>query len=116
MYVYFAEGEFEFIWFLEHVMLPELVYTILVTLVLYQIILTLTASSKGRKNKKECKQICIVFGTAESRHRRNFKTRVFVLIIVFCIMSILVGRLFNLQIVNERQYLDDYKLQIQKTK
>ena len=45
------------------------------------------------------------------------RTRVFVLIIVFCIMSsILVGRLFNLQIVNGQQYLDDYKLQIQKTR
>ena len=36
------------IWFLEHVMLPELVYTILVTLVLYQIILHI-----NRKLEKE---------------------------------------------------------------
>ena len=42
------KGEFEFIWFLEHVMLPELVYTILVTLVLYQIILHI-----NRKLEKE---------------------------------------------------------------
>ncbi|MDO4311857.1 MAG: penicillin-binding transpeptidase domain-containing protein [Eubacteriales bacterium] len=46
-----------------------------------------------------------------------FRTRLFVVIIVFCILfSILVGRLFNLQIVNGQQYLDDYKLQIQKTR
>ena len=46
-----------------------------------------------------------------------FKKRIFVLIIVFCVMfSILVGRLFDLQIVNGQQYLDDYKLQIQKTR
>lgn len=46
-----------------------------------------------------------------------FRTRVFVVIIVFCILSaILVGRLFDLQIVNGQQYLDDYKLQIQKTR
>lgn len=46
-----------------------------------------------------------------------FRTRIFVVIIVFCILSsILVGRLFQLQIVNGQQYLDDYKLQIQKTR
>ena len=46
-----------------------------------------------------------------------FKTRVFVVMTVFCILSvILVGRLFKLQIVNGQQYLDDYKLQIQKTR
>lgn len=37
--LFMLQGEFEFIWFFEHVMLPELVYTILVTLLLYQIIL-----------------------------------------------------------------------------
>lgn len=48
---------------------------------------------------------------------RYFKTRVFVVMTVFCILSaILVGRLFNLQIVKGQQYLDDYKLQIQKTR
>ena len=46
--LFMLKGEFEFIWFLEHVMLPELVYTILVTLVLYQIILHI-----NRKLEKE---------------------------------------------------------------
>lgn len=46
-----------------------------------------------------------------------FRTRIFVVVIVFCVLfSILVGRLFDLQIVNGQQYLDDYKLQIQKTR
>lgn len=46
-----------------------------------------------------------------------FRTRVFVVIIIFCILSaVLVGRLFDLQIVNGQQYLDDYTLQIQKTR
>ncbi|MDY5987569.1 penicillin-binding transpeptidase domain-containing protein [Sporofaciens sp. SGI.106] len=45
------------------------------------------------------------------------RTRVFVVMIVFIILfSILVGRLFNLQIVNGQKYLDDYKLLIQKTR
>ena len=45
------------------------------------------------------------------------KSRAFVLIMVFCLMSgILVQRLFVLQIVKGQEYLDDYKLQIQKTK
>ena len=46
-----------------------------------------------------------------------FQRRAVVTIIVFCIMfSILVGRLFQLQIVNGQSYLDDYILQIQKTR
>lgn len=45
------------------------------------------------------------------------KSRAFVLVIAFCVMSaILVQRVFYLQIVKGQEYLDDYKLQIQKTK
>lgn len=45
------------------------------------------------------------------------KSRAFVVIIVFCLLAaILVGRLFDLQIVNGQKYLDDYKLLIQKTR
>lgn len=46
-----------------------------------------------------------------------FRSRVFVVVITFCILfAVLVGRLFNLQIVNGQQYLDEYELQIQKTR
>ena len=45
------------------------------------------------------------------------KSRAFVVMIAFCVMSaILVQRVFYLQIVKGQEYLDDYKLQIQKTK
>lgn len=45
------------------------------------------------------------------------QSRVFVVMIVFCITSsILVGRVFYLQIVKGQEYFDNYKLQIQKTK
>lgn len=45
------------------------------------------------------------------------QSRIFVVIIVFCVMSaILVQRVFYLQIVKGQEYFDDYKLQIQKTK
>ena len=45
------------------------------------------------------------------------KSRVFVLMLVFIVLStILIQRVFVLQIVNGQAYLDDYKLQIQKTK
>lgn len=45
------------------------------------------------------------------------KSRAFVVMIVFCILSaVLVQRVFYLQIVKGQDYLDDYKLQIQKTK
>lgn len=37
--LFMLQGEFIFSYFLGHVMLPELVYTILITLVLYQVIL-----------------------------------------------------------------------------
>lgn len=39
------------------------------------------------------------------------------MVIAFCVLfSVLVGRLFQLQIVNGQSYLDDYTLQIQKTR
>ena len=45
------------------------------------------------------------------------QSRIFVIIVVFCILSaILVQRIFHLQIVKGQEYFDDYKLQIQKTK
>ncbi|MGN1166810.1 MAG: penicillin-binding transpeptidase domain-containing protein [Lachnospiraceae bacterium] len=45
------------------------------------------------------------------------KSRVIVVIIVFCVTSaILVQRVFYLQIVKGQEYFDNYKLQIQKTK
>ena len=44
------------------------------------------------------------------------KSRVFVLMLVFIVLStILIQRVFVLQIVNGQAYLDDYKLQIQCT-
>ncbi len=46
-----------------------------------------------------------------------FQSRIVVIILIFCITSaILVQRVFYLQIVKGQEYLDDYKLQIQKTK
>lgn len=45
------------------------------------------------------------------------RSRVFVVIIIFCVTSaILVQKLFYLQIVKGQEYFDNYKLQIQKTK
>ncbi len=44
-------------------------------------------------------------------------SRLFILIVVFCILSsILIQRLFTLQIVNGQDYLDNYRLTIKKTK
>lgn len=46
-----------------------------------------------------------------------FKSRFFVLIFAFCIMfAILINRLFYLQIVKGDYYLENYKLQIRKTR
>lgn len=45
------------------------------------------------------------------------KSRLFVAIISFCLLfAILIYRCFSLQIVNGQDYLDNYKLQIQKTR
>ena len=44
------------------------------------------------------------------------KSRLMVLIIVFCLTSsVLIGRLFYLQIVRGEDYLDNYELQIRRT-
>ncbi len=45
------------------------------------------------------------------------KSRLFVLAVVFCLMSVvLINRVFFLQIVKGQDYLDEYKLKIKKTK
>lgn len=45
------------------------------------------------------------------------KSRLVVLIIVFCLTSsILIGRLFYLQIVRGEEYLENYELQIRRTR
>ena len=48
---------------------------------------------------------------------RIFRSRFFVLILAFCILfSILINRLFYLQIVKGEYYMDNYKLQIKKVR
>lgn len=53
----------------------------------------------------------------KSRVSAVVQSRVTMMILMFCITSaILVQRIFYLQIVKGQEYLDNYKLQIQKTK
>ncbi|CUX50525.1 penicillin-binding transpeptidase domain-containing protein [Clostridium sp. C105KSO13] len=48
---------------------------------------------------------------------RIVKSRLFVLVLVFCVLfAILINRVFYLQIVKGKYYLDNYKLQIRKTR
>lgn len=48
---------------------------------------------------------------------RIVKSRLFVLILAFCILfAVLINRVFYLQIVKGQDYLDNYKLQIRKTR
>ena len=84
--------------------------------VLYQIILHI-----NRRLEEEEKGVLADLFDLLDRLKRWFidlvKSRVFVLMLVFIVLStILIQRVFVLQIVNGRAYLDDYKLQIQKTK
>ena len=58
-----------------------------------------------------------LFERLRDRIAEIFKSRIFVAVVAFCIMSaVLVQRVFYLQIVKGQEYLDNYKLQIQKTK
>lgn len=58
-----------------------------------------------------------MFNRIKNTLKRVVSSRLFVVIIAFCLLfSILVYRVFDLQIVNGQSYLDDYKLLIQKTK
>lgn len=58
----------------------------------------------------------IISRVKEMGHRL-LESRLLLLILIFCILfSILIGRLFYLQIVNGEEYLDNYKLKIRKTR
>lgn len=51
--MYMLQGDFSFGNYLFHIILPELVYTILVTLVLYQIILRINRKLKAEEQRSE---------------------------------------------------------------
>ncbi len=58
-----------------------------------------------------------MFNRIKSTLKRIIESRLCVVIVAFCLLfSILVYRVFDLQIVNGQNYLEDYKLLIQKTK
>lgn len=71
----------------------------------------------NQKNKGVLVNLSNLFERLRDRIAEIFKSRIFVAVVVFCIMSaVLVQRVFYLQIVKGQEYLDNYKLQIQKTK
>ncbi len=114
--MYLLRGDFAFEAYLRQIIMPELVYTILVTLILYQIILHINKKLE-QKSKGVQVNLYSLWERIKSGIAEFVQSRIFVLIIVFCITSaILVQRIFYLQIVKGQEYLDDYKLQIQKTK
>ena len=49
--LFMLQGEFNFLYYLVHIILPELVYTILVTLVLYQIILQINRKLESEEQR-----------------------------------------------------------------
>lgn len=53
--LFMLQGEFIFSYFLGHVMLPELVYTILITLVLYQLILYVNRRLEAEEQRSASK-------------------------------------------------------------
>ena len=68
------------------------------------------------KQKKKGVQVNL-FNRLKDSILEVLKSRLFVLIVVFCILSaILVQRVFYLQIVKGEDYLNNYKLKIKKTK
>lgn len=53
--LFMLQGEFIFVYFLGHVMLPELVYTILITLILYQVILHVNRRLEAEEQRSASK-------------------------------------------------------------
>ena len=51
LFLFMLQGKFDFPYYLSHIILPELVYTILVTLILYQIILHLNRKLEAEEQR-----------------------------------------------------------------
>lgn len=111
--MFMLRGEFDFVYYLMHVIIPELIYTVGVTLILYQLILWI-----NQKLEAEEKGVQVnLFEKIKEVFHRIVNSRLTVLILAFCVMfAILVNRLFYLQIVKGDYYLNNYKLQIKKTR
>ena len=70
-----------------------------------------------QKNKGVQADLSSLWKRIKSGIAEVLKSRLFVAVIVFCIMSaVLIQRVFYLQIVKGQEYVENYKLQIQKTK
>ncbi len=53
--IFMLQGEFNFLFYLAHIILPELIYTILVTLVLYQVILHINRGLETEEQRSASK-------------------------------------------------------------
>lgn len=53
--IFMLQGQFDFLYYFSHIILPELVYTILVTLVLYQIILHINRKLETEEQRSASK-------------------------------------------------------------
>ena len=116
MFQFMLQSDFHFLYYLGHLIIPEMLYTVILTLIVYQIILRI-----NRKLVEEEKGVQAgLFNILEHIKEtviRLVKSRMFIASVVFCVLfAILVQRVFYLQIVKGESYLNDYKLQIQKTK
>lgn len=109
--LFLMRRRFNINYYLLHIILPEMVYTIFITLLLYPLILWINkkieASEKG------------VSGNLFDEFRENFfnivTSRVFVLVLIMIsICGIMINRIFDLQIVHGEEYLDSFQMKIMK--
>ncbi|MCI8637977.1 MAG: rod shape-determining protein MreD [Coprococcus sp.] len=55
VFIFMLQSDFSFLFYLGHIIMPELVYTILVTLILYQIILKINRSLEEQEKRSASK-------------------------------------------------------------
>lgn len=111
--MFLLRGRFHFPYYFTSVILPEALYTIVVTIILYPLILKINQ----KLEEKEKGAHRNLFREIRDHIINIVTSRLTVLMILFAFFAgVLLYRCFNLQIVNGEEYLNDFILQIEKTR
>lgn len=113
---FLLRSDFNFLYYLNRIIIPETIYTIVITLVAYPLLLYINQRLEEEEKGVEADLFREIIDRIKEAAEYVMKSRLMVLILVFCMTStVLIGRLFYLQIVRGEDYLENYELQIRRT-
>ncbi len=101
--------------YLVSIIIPEIIFTTVTTLVVYRFFLFINRKLKEWEQRRDSNIVDDLKEYLREWFKKVITSRLFVLAVVFCLMSsALVMRLFNLQIIKGEEYQDAYTAMTEK--